>query len=42
MSLPYRRDGVLVVPDVLDASTVGDLRRVVAELVAGAAKARPA
>ena len=34
----YRRDGVLVVPDVLDASTVGDLRRVVADLVAGAAK----
>jgi phytanoyl-CoA hydroxylase len=34
----YRRDGVVVVPDVLDASTVGDLRRVVAELVAGAAQ----
>ena len=34
----YRRDGVIVVPDVLDASTVGDLRRVMAELVAGAAQ----
>jgi len=33
----YRRDGVIVVPDVLDAGTVADLRRVVAELVAGAA-----
>lgn len=33
----YRRDGVIVVPDVLDATTVADLRRVVAELVAGAA-----
>ena len=34
----YRRDGVVVVPDVLDASMVGDLRRVVADLVAGAAQ----
>ncbi len=34
----YRRDGVIVVPDVLDGSTVSDLRRVVAELVAGAAQ----
>src|SRR4051812_14429769 len=34
----YRRDGVIVVPDVLDASTVGDLRRIMAELVAGAAQ----
>jgi phytanoyl-CoA hydroxylase len=33
----YRRDGVIVVPDVLGAATVTDLRRVVAELVAGAA-----
>ena len=33
----YRRDGVIVVPDVLDAATVGDLRRVVAEVIAGAA-----
>jgi len=33
----YHRDGVIVVPDVLDAATVADLRRVVAELVAGAA-----
>ncbi|WP_158925648.1 phytanoyl-CoA dioxygenase family protein [Acidisphaera sp. S103] len=34
----YRRDGVIVVPDVLDAATVGEMRRVVAELVAGAAQ----
>jgi phytanoyl-CoA hydroxylase len=34
----YRRDGVVVVPDVLDASTARGLRRVVAELVAGAAQ----
>jgi phytanoyl-CoA hydroxylase len=34
----YRRDGVVVVPDVLDVPTVGSLRRVVAELVAGAAQ----
>jgi phytanoyl-CoA hydroxylase len=34
----YRRDGIIVVPDVLDASTVGDLRRVIADLVAGAAR----
>jgi phytanoyl-CoA hydroxylase len=34
----YRRDGVIVVPDVLDASTVGDLRRVMAQLVAAAAQ----
>jgi phytanoyl-CoA hydroxylase len=33
----YRRDGVIMVPNVLDAATVGDLRRVVAEIVAGAA-----
>jgi phytanoyl-CoA hydroxylase len=34
----YRRDGVVMVPDVLDAATVGELRRVVAELVTGAAQ----
>src|ERR1700733_5903647 len=34
----YRRDGVIVVPNVLDATTVGDLRRVVADIVAGAAQ----
>ena len=34
----YQRDGVIVVPNVLDAATVNDLRRVVAEIVAGASK----
>jgi phytanoyl-CoA hydroxylase len=34
----YRRDGMIVVPDVLDAATVADLRRVIADLVAGAAQ----
>jgi phytanoyl-CoA hydroxylase len=34
----YRRDGVLVVPDVLDAQELADLRRVIAEIVAGAAQ----
>jgi ectoine hydroxylase-related dioxygenase (phytanoyl-CoA dioxygenase family) len=33
----YRRDGVIVVPNVLDAETLARLRAVVAELVAGAA-----
>ena len=33
----YRRDGVIVIPDVLDTATVANLRRVVAEVVAGAA-----
>ena len=33
----YRRDGVIVVPNVLDVETLGHLRSVVAELVAGAA-----
>ena len=33
----YRRDGVIVVPDVLDHETLGRVRRVLAELVAGAA-----
>jgi phytanoyl-CoA hydroxylase len=34
----YRRDGVIVVPDVLDAATLTQMRSVIAELVAGAAK----
>jgi ectoine hydroxylase-related dioxygenase (phytanoyl-CoA dioxygenase family) len=34
----YRRDGVIVVPDVLDAATLAEVRSVIAELVAGAAK----
>jgi phytanoyl-CoA hydroxylase len=33
----YRRDGVIVVPDVLDKDTLGAVRAVLAELVAGAA-----
>jgi phytanoyl-CoA hydroxylase len=37
-SAAYRRDGVVVVPDVLSASTIGNLRRVVAELIADAAR----
>jgi len=34
----YQRDGVIVVPDVLGADTVSELRTVIAELVAGSAK----
>lgn len=34
----YRRDGVIVVPDVLNASTLAELRRVIAELIAAAAQ----
>jgi phytanoyl-CoA hydroxylase len=34
----YKRDGVIVVPDVLAADTLSQLRSVIAELVAGAAK----
>ena len=34
----YRRDGVIVVPNVLDAGTLAALRGVVAEIVAGASK----
>jgi phytanoyl-CoA hydroxylase len=34
----YKRDGVIMVPDVLDAATLGGVRSVIAELVAGAAK----
>jgi ectoine hydroxylase-related dioxygenase (phytanoyl-CoA dioxygenase family) len=33
----YKRDGVIVVPDVLDGPTLARMRQVVAELVAGAA-----
>src|SRR6478672_8423089 len=33
----YRRDGVIVVPDVLDGQVLARMRQVVAELVAGAA-----
>src|SRR6266849_3208032 len=34
----YRRDGVIMVPDVLGADTLAQLRSVIAELVAGSAK----
>ena len=34
----YQRDGVIMVPDVLDASTLAQVRSVIAELVAGSAK----
>jgi phytanoyl-CoA hydroxylase len=34
----YRRDGVIVVADVLDGETLGQVRQVIAELVAGAAE----
>jgi phytanoyl-CoA hydroxylase len=34
----YRRDGVIVVPDVLDGATLGRVRTVIAGLVAGSAK----
>src|ERR1700756_28777 len=33
----YRRDGVIVVPEVLDGATLARVRQVIAELVAGAA-----
>jgi phytanoyl-CoA hydroxylase len=36
--LAYKRDGVIVVPEVLDASTLAEVRSVIAELVAGSAK----
>jgi phytanoyl-CoA hydroxylase len=35
----YKRDGVVVVPDVLDGQVLARIRQVVAELVAGAASA---
>jgi ectoine hydroxylase-related dioxygenase (phytanoyl-CoA dioxygenase family) len=34
----YRRDGVIVVAEVLDGETLGQVRQVIAELVAGAAE----
>jgi phytanoyl-CoA hydroxylase len=34
----YRRDGVIVVPDILNADTLSQVRAVIAELVAGSAK----
>src|SRR5580700_11811152 len=34
----YKRDGVIMVPEILDASTLAEVRSVLAELVAGAAK----
>jgi ectoine hydroxylase-related dioxygenase (phytanoyl-CoA dioxygenase family) len=34
----YKRDGVIVVPDVLGTDTLAELRSVIAELVAGSAK----
>ena len=34
----YRRDGVIVVPDVLDEETLAQVRTVIAELVAGSAR----
>ena len=34
----YKRDGVIVVPDVLDAATLAEVRKVIAELVAESAK----
>lgn len=33
----YKRDGVIVVPEVLNQETLGKVRTVLAELVAGAA-----
>ena len=34
----YQRDGVIVMPEVLDAKTLAEVRTVIAELVAGSAK----
>src|SRR6201995_731617 len=34
----YKRDGVIVVPEVLDAAALGQVRSVIRELVAGSAK----
>jgi len=34
----YKRDGVIVVPDVLGADTLAEVRKVIAELVAGSAE----
>jgi ectoine hydroxylase-related dioxygenase (phytanoyl-CoA dioxygenase family) len=34
----YKRDGVIVVPEVLDAATLGQVRSIIGDLVAGSAK----
>src|ERR1700730_829632 len=34
----YKRDGVIVIPDVLGAATLAEVRKVIAELVAESAK----
>jgi ectoine hydroxylase-related dioxygenase (phytanoyl-CoA dioxygenase family) len=34
----YKRDGVIVIPDLLDAATLAEVRKVIAELVAESAK----
>src|ERR1700709_1490932 len=34
----YKRDGVIVVPEVLDAAMLGQVRSIIADLVAGSAK----
>ena len=34
----YKRDGVIVIPDVLDTATLAEVRKVIAELVAESAK----
>jgi phytanoyl-CoA hydroxylase len=34
----YKRDGVIVIPDVLGADTLAEVRKVIAELVAGSAE----
>src|ERR1700716_871791 len=34
----YKRDGLIVVPEVLDAATLGQVRSVIGDLVAGSAK----
>src|SRR5712675_185353 len=34
----YKRDGIIVVPEVLDAATLSQVRLVISELVAGSAK----
>src|SRR6201985_1621022 len=34
----YKRDGVIVVPEVLDAAALGQVRSIIADLVAGSAK----
>src|SRR3978361_1844491 len=34
----YKRDGVIVVPEVLDTATLAQVRSIIGELVAGSAK----